>query len=82
MSGGGLVRGGAPPGSPDRDRLGAAQPAEQIVVVWDAPIRLCHWLIVVLVVAAYTTWRSNWMGWHSWAGSLVLALVIFRLLWG
>lgn len=55
---------------------------ERIVAVWDAPIRLFHWLIAVLVAAAYSTWRLNWMEWHGRVGSLLLALLIFRLLWG
>jgi cytochrome b len=52
------------------------------VRVWDLPVRLFHWLIVVLVAAAYATWRLNWMVWHGWIGDLTLALVLFRLLWG
>lgn len=54
----------------------------RVVRVWDAPVRLFHWLIVALVAAAYATWRLNWMEWHGWIGDLVLALVVFRLLWG
>jgi cytochrome b len=53
-----------------------------VVRVWDLPVRLFHWLIVALVAAAYVTWRLNWMDWHGWIGDLVLALVLFRLLWG
>jgi cytochrome b len=53
-----------------------------VVRVWDVPIRLFHWLIVALVAAAYATWRLNWMDWHGWIGDLVLALMLFRLLWG
>ena len=56
--------------------------APRIVVVWDAPIRVFHWLIVALVAAAYMTWRFNWMVWHGLIGEAVLALVLFRLLWG
>lgn len=55
---------------------------DPIVVVWDAPTRLFHWLTVVLVAAAYATWRLNWMEWHSRVGTVLLALVIFRFLWG
>jgi cytochrome b len=51
-------------------------------VVWDAPTRLFHWLIAALVVAAYATWRLNWMEWHAQVGNAVLALLWFRLLWG
>jgi len=53
-----------------------------VVRVWDAPIRLFHWLIVALVAAAYATWRLNWMAWHGWIGDALLALLLFRLSWG
>jgi cytochrome b len=56
--------------------------AEQKIQVWDAPTRLFHWLTAALVAAAYVTWRLDWMDWHAKAGYAVLALVIFRLLWG
>jgi len=52
------------------------------VLVWDLPVRLFHWLAVVLVAAAYATERLNWMDWHLRAGTALLALVLFRLLWG
>jgi cytochrome b len=52
------------------------------VLIWDVPTRLFHWLIVVLVAAAYVTERLNWMDWHARTGEAVLALVLFRLLWG
>jgi cytochrome b len=56
--------------------------APRPVLVWDAPIRVFHWLIVALVAAAYATWRLNWMIWHGWIGDAILALVLFRLSWG
>ncbi len=56
--------------------------ASRFVRVWDAPTRLFHWLIAVLVAAAYATWRLNWMFWHARVGEALLALLIFRLLWG
>lgn len=52
------------------------------VVIWDAPTRLFHWLTAILVAAAYATWRFDRMDWHVWIGYALLALVIFRLLWG
>ena len=54
----------------------------QKIVVWDVPTRLFHWLTAILVAAAYATWRVNWMDWHAYAGYALLALVVFRLLWG
>lgn len=59
-----------------------AQPARRPVLVWDAPVRLFHWLAVVLVTAAYVTLKLNWIDWHVRIGEALLALVIFRLLWG
>jgi cytochrome b len=56
--------------------------APRIVLVWDIPIRVFHWLIVVLVAAAYATWRLNWMVWHGRVGDALLTLLLFRLLWG
>ncbi|RAR53638.1 cytochrome b [Paraburkholderia unamae] len=52
------------------------------VRVWDLPTRLFHWLTVVLVAAAYVTQRLNWMQTHVRLGETLLALVLFRILWG
>jgi cytochrome b len=54
----------------------------RIVLVWDIPVRVFHWLIVALVAAAYATWRLNWMVLHGWVGDAVLTLLLFRVLWG
>jgi len=56
--------------------------ASRVVQIWDAPTRLFHWLVAVLVAAAYATWRLNWMVWHGWVGDVLLTLLLFRLLWG
>lgn len=52
--------------------------------VWDAPLRLFHWLLAATVSAAIVT---GWLGgtlmlWHGRLGLLVLGLLVFRLLWG
>jgi cytochrome b len=64
----------------------AVAPVEDIVVVqvWDWPVRLFHWSIVVLVAAAVITAKlgGNAMVWHMRAGFAILALVLFRILWG
>ena len=52
------------------------------VLVWDIPTRLFHWLVVALVVVSYAAWRLNWMDWHAWAGDVLLALLLFRVLLG
>jgi len=54
------------------------------VQVWDLPVRLFHWLLVVLVVISFTTGKlgGNWMAWHFRSGYCILALVLFRIAWG
>ena len=58
------------------------RPDRPRTVVWDLPTRLFHWLTVALLVLLYITERLNWMDLHIWAGYILLALVIFRLIWG
>jgi cytochrome b len=52
------------------------------VRVWDVPTRLFHWLTVVLVAGAWATERLNWLNLHVRLGETLLALVLFRLMWG
>jgi cytochrome b len=52
------------------------------VRVWDLPTRAFHWLAVALVAACWVTQRLNWMEWHVRLGEVLLALVLFRLMWG
>ncbi len=60
----------------------AMSKGSRIILVWDVPIRLFHWIVAALVAAAYATWRLNWMDWHARIGDALLALLVFRLLWG
>lgn len=54
------------------------------VAVWDLPVRLFHWALVVLLVIAWSTAQAglSWMTYHLWAGYTILTLILFRLLWG
>ncbi len=56
----------------------------QAVPVWDAAVRLFHWTLVALVVTAVVTAKlgGNAMTWHMRSGFAILALVLFRILWG
>jgi cytochrome b len=56
----------------------------RVVKVWDLPVRLFHWSLVVLVVFSFTTGKlgGNWMEWHLRSGYCILALVLFRIVWG
>lgn len=53
-------------------------------LVWDLPLRLFHWLLAALVVAAIATGTigGNALEWHMRAGYGILVLLVFRLLWG
>lgn len=52
--------------------------------VWDAPVRLFHWLVVALVGVSVVSGKmgGNAMQVHEWSGSAILTLVLFRLVWG
>ena len=50
--------------------------------IWDAPTRIFHWAIVALVAAAWWTQSERMIDWHRLIGYTLLALVLFRLLWG
>lgn len=53
----------------------------KLIKVWDLPIRIFHWLLVVGFFVAYLT-EDELLTLHVWAGYLVLGLLIFRLFWG
>lgn len=50
--------------------------------VWDVPVRLVHWLLVVLIGFSWWTVHNHHTDWHIWSGIAILTLLIFRLLWG
>lgn len=54
------------------------------VRVWDLPTRLFHWLLVFSVVGLVVTAKigGNATAWHARLGYTVLALLLFRLVWG
>lgn len=58
-------------------------PQHMTLTVWDLPTRLFHWILVALVIAQWWTADSfDTMNYHLWGGYAVLALVLFRLVWG
>jgi cytochrome b len=54
------------------------------VKVWDWPLRLFHWLLVLSFSAAVITGElgGSWADWHGRSGLLLLGLLVFRILWG
>ena len=54
------------------------------VRVWDLPTRVFHWALVLCVagLAISASVGGNAMVWHFRFGHAVLALLLFRILWG
>lgn len=50
--------------------------------VWDAPTRLFHWAIVLLIAISYFSITNDWVQLHYYAGYTMLTLLLFRFVWG
>jgi len=64
------------------DRKTGGATATHKVIVWDLPVRLFHWSLVGCIAAAWWSAENDAMDWHMRFGYAVLALVLFRLIWG
>jgi cytochrome b len=62
--------------------LHARSSGEARTRVWDLPTRLFHWALAVAVIGLIGTGLNGIMEWHFRLGYTVLALLLFRLLWG
>jgi cytochrome b len=53
-------------------------------LVWDLPVRIAHWLLVLAVAGSWITHYAGaaWFAWHRRCGYLVLLIVAFRIVWG
>lgn len=64
----------------------AAAPVHNTVRIrlWDLPLRLFHWSLVLAVTAAIVSAKvgGEWMVWHGRAGLAIVGLLAFRLTWG
>ncbi|NBC15373.1 MAG: cytochrome B [Gammaproteobacteria bacterium] len=54
--------------------------ADTRIRVWDPAVRIFHWALAVGFLTAYVT--EGDMPVHAWAGYSLVALLLFRLLWG
>lgn len=57
---------------------------EQKVLVWDWPVRVMHWGLVLAVFGAWLTreLEGDWFAWHVRCGYAVIVIVVVRLVWG
>ncbi len=66
---------------PPAEPIDAARPRK--VLIWDAPVRVFHWLMVASFAGAYLTAESErWRLVHVTLGYTMAGLVAFRLVWG
>lgn len=49
--------------------------------VWDPLVRFFHWSLASAFLIAFIT-EDDFMTVHSWAGYLILALLVVRMVWG
>jgi cytochrome b len=63
------------------DTLGA-EAGLASVSVWDLPVRLFHWLLVISIATSWATAELGWMRAHFLSGYTILTLLLFRLGWG
>jgi|SRR5581483_8617286 len=55
---------------------------EITVPIWDLPVRLGHWSMVLLFASSWLTGKLGWLTWHRWLGYVLLVLIVFRIYWG
>jgi len=72
----------ASPGDSPVDESSGTPPVRK-VLIWDAPVRVFHWLMVLSFAGAYLTAESErWRLAHVTLGYTMAGLVVFRVLWG
>jgi len=50
--------------------------------IWDRPVRLFHWGLILLVGLSFASGKSGAWTLHYLSGYAILTLVLFRILWG
>jgi cytochrome b len=52
--------------------------------VWDVFVRVFHWALVFLFAFSAISGKvgGGWIKWHMYSGYAILALVLFRIVWG
>ncbi len=50
--------------------------------IWDAPVRLFHWLFALAFAGAWMTTGDRFLHVHAFAGYVFGGLLVFRLVWG
>ena len=69
--------------TPVNDTVGATGKVKQSIMVWDIPVRVFHWLLVICFAGAWLTSESERLAMIHYAfGYTAGLLVLIRLVWG
>ena len=69
--------------TPVNDTVGATGKVKQSIMVWDMPVRVFHWLLVICFAGAWLTSESERLAMIHYAfGYTAGLLVLIRLVWG
>ena len=55
---------------------------DDIMIVWDLPLRLFHWAFMICVIGAIASGKAQIWAVHERFGMAIMALVVFRIIWG
>lgn len=65
------------------ETVGATGKLKQAIMVWDMPVRVFHWLLVICFAGAWLTSESERLAMIHYAfGYTACLLVLIRLVWG
>ena len=69
--------------TPMSDTVGATGKLKQAIMVWDMPVRVFHWLLVICFAGAWLTSESERLQMIHYAfGYTSCLLILIRLVWG
>ncbi|MBU3600988.1 cytochrome b/b6 domain-containing protein [Polynucleobacter sp. AM-25C3] len=69
--------------TPMNDTVGATGKLKQAIMVWDMPVRVFHWLLVICFAGAWLTSESERLQMIHYAfGYTSCLLILIRLVWG
>ena len=52
------------------------------VIIWDLPLRVFHWALVICVVVSVVSAKLGATAVHERSGLAVMGLILFRVIWG
>ena len=66
-----------------QDAVGATGKVREVIMVWDMPVRVFHWLLVICFAGAWLSSESERLAMIHYAfGYTACLLVLIRLVWG